>query len=178
MVTRTLVRVTPAEAEQSTNDGGKKHGLPLPSVAGDSLSRGNNNENRGVNSKRPLPSEDLASGREIMKRQKKADDFVLDLSDVPPQQPIPKREGKMKEGASKYTGVTFDKPHNKWLTRIMIDGTKRHIGYYENEEEAAIDYARAVFKYKGMSGRKITSRRMLMGSNTSIWKMYHGSNLH
>jgi hypothetical protein len=30
----------------------------------------------------------------------------------------------------------------------MIDGKVRQIGCYENEEEAAIDYARAVVKYK------------------------------
>jgi len=29
-----------------------------------------------------------------------------------------------------------------------MDGKRHYIGYYENEEEAAIDYARAVFKYK------------------------------
>jgi hypothetical protein len=28
----------------------------------------------------------------------------------------------------------------------------RSIGCYENEEEAAIDYARAVFKYRGQEG--------------------------
>ena len=152
----TVVRVTPVEAalhasstEQSTkNDGGKKHGLPLPC---DSLSRDNNDENLGGN-KRPLPPEHFVSDREITKRQKKADGFILDLSDVPPQPPILKREGhNIKEGASKYVGVTFHKPVNKWHAKIKIEGKKRHIGYYsyENEEEAAVDYARAVFKYKG-----------------------------
>ncbi len=29
----------------------------------------------------------------------------------------------------------------------MIDGKRHHIGYYENEEEAAVDYARALFTY-------------------------------
>ena len=71
------------------------------------------------------------------------------MTDVPPQLPIPKRAGHIKEGSSKYAGINFDKPRNKWLTRIRIDGKVRHIGYYENEEEAAVDYARAVFKYKG-----------------------------
>ena len=32
---------------------------------------------------------------------------------------------------------------------MTVDGKKRFIGYYEDEEDAAIDYARAVFKYKG-----------------------------
>jgi len=38
---------------------------------------------------------------------------------------------------------------NKWQAQIEIEGKTRHIGVYENEEEAAIDFARAVLKYKG-----------------------------
>ena len=30
----------------------------------------------------------------------------------------------------------------------LIDGKLRYIGYYDDEEEAAADYARAVFKYR------------------------------
>ena len=55
----------------------------------------------------------------------------------------------MKEGASKYTGVSFDKSMSKWKAVIDIDRKTHHIGCYENDEEAAADYARAVFKYKG-----------------------------
>eukprot|EP00985_Skeletonema_marinoi_P028807 scaffold26046_cov158-Skeletonema_marinoi.AAC.5 len=75
--------------------------------------------------------------------------FIIDLSDVPKQPPIPKSSGVIKDGASKYTGVSFNKPMKKWLAQIMIAGKSRHIGYYKSEEEAAVDYARAVFKYKG-----------------------------
>ena len=35
------------------------------------------------------------------------------------------------------------------MAQIKIEGKLRHIGYYENEEEAVGDYARAVVKYKG-----------------------------
>ena len=80
--------------------------------------------------------------------------LVLDLSDVPPQPPIPKRAGQIKEGASKYSGVTFNKQMNKWRARICIEGKHRYVGSYENEEEAAVDYARAVFKYKDKGGQK------------------------
>ena len=73
---------------------------------------------------------------------------TIDLSDVPPQPPIPKRSRRVKEGASKYTGVCFNKRSSKWQATISIDGTQRLIGYYNDEEEAAVDYARAVFKYK------------------------------
>jgi hypothetical protein len=75
--------------------------------------------------------------------------FVIDLNGVPHQPPIPKRSGRAKEGASKYTGVSFHKNRNKWHAQIMIEGKKRHIGYYDDEEEAAVDFARAVLKYRG-----------------------------
>ena len=75
--------------------------------------------------------------------------FVVDLTDAPPQSPILKTERRIKEGASKYTGVSFHKRSNKWQTQISIEGKVRRVGVYENEEEAAVDYARALFKYKG-----------------------------
>ena len=34
-----------------------------------------------------------------------------------------------------------------------LDGKQRLIGYYDDEEEAAVDYARAVFLYKGGAKR-------------------------
>jgi hypothetical protein len=83
------------------------------------------------------------------KRKRQPISFVFDLSDVPPQPPIPKSYGRVKEGASKYKGVTFLKQINRWQARIAIEGKHHLIGYYENEEAAAICYARAVFKYKG-----------------------------
>ena len=73
----------------------------------------------------------------------------IDLSDVAPQPLICKSVGSVKEGTSKYTNVHFDKNKNKWRVMITIDGKRHHVGYYENEDEAAADYARAVFKYKG-----------------------------
>jgi phage tail tube protein FII len=135
----------------------------------------NGNENKCGGEKRALPSENSISGKASKKRHRadgfkidgggkgtamaaalaaakswnppqKDEGFVLDLSDVPPQLPIPRSKG---EGASKYTGVSFHKASNKWMSRITIDGKNRHIGFYVNEVEAAIDYARAVFKYKG-----------------------------
>ena len=76
------------------------------------------------------------------------DSFVIDLSDVPPQPPIPKSKGHVKEGASKYTGAYFNKQTNRWEAQIVLDGKLHHIGCYDEEKEAAVDYARAVFKYK------------------------------
>jgi AP2-like factor (euAP2 lineage) len=67
------------------------------------------------------------------------------LTDVPPQSPL--RKSSSKDGASKYQGVYFDKASNKWKAHISIEGKLHYIGSYDNEEEAAIDYARAVSKY-------------------------------
>jgi hypothetical protein len=82
---------------------------------------------------------------------KKGKPKFIDLTDVPPQSPILKSSSK--DGASKYEGVYFDKAANKWKAQISFDGKKHHLGVYDNEEEAAIDYARAVSKYKG--GKKV-----------------------
>jgi hypothetical protein len=101
-----------------------------------------------VGKKRGHPSMDSISNNKTKKRQS-IDVFVLDLTGVPPQSPIPKSAGCIKEGASKYKGVFFYKPKNKWQAQISIDGKLRFIGYYENEEEAAVDYARALVKYRG-----------------------------
>eukprot|EP00984_Skeletonema_dohrnii_P027090 scaffold16542_cov152-Skeletonema_dohrnii-CCMP3373.AAC.6 len=99
--------------------------------------------------KRALSSVDSTGDNDTTKKRRKVNNFAIDLTDVPPQSPIPKSAGHIKEGASKYTGVSFDKQTNKWVTQMMIEGKIRRIGYYYNEEEAAVDYARALFKYKG-----------------------------
>eukprot|EP00986_Skeletonema_menzelii_P001910 scaffold518_cov105-Skeletonema_menzelii.AAC.6 len=95
---------------------------------------------------------DLQPGQSNSNKRLKVDvddAFIIDLSDVPQQPPILKPSDRIKEGASKYTGVYSDKTKKKWISKIQIDGKYRYIGYYEKEEEAAVDYARALFKYKG-----------------------------
>jgi hypothetical protein len=98
-------------------------------------------------------------GMKELKRQSRKS-LVIDLSDIPPQPPIPKSSGRIKEGASKYTGVSFHKRSNKWYAQICIDGENRLIGYYSDENEAAVDYARAVFRYKGGVKRVGTQLRI------------------
>ena len=86
--------------------------------------------------------------------------FNIDLSDVPPQLQILKNKECIKEGSSNYTGVTINKAANKkWQAQIRIDGKKRRIGSYMNEEEAAIDVARAIFKYKGQEAPNEARKR-------------------
>lgn len=90
------------------------------------------------------------------KKQRSKD--VVDLSGIPPQPPIPKSAGR-KDGASKYAGITFRKQQNKWQARIRIGGKKRTIGDYDDKEEAAVDYARAVYKYKEINAAKVPRGR-------------------
>ena len=109
------------------------------------------NKAEGGDKKRALPSEDSISREEIKRRKRNChqNSFIIDLSDVPPQSPIPKSRGRTKDGSSKYAGVHFRKETNQWHAQITVEGKHRHIGSYGNEEEAAVDYARALFKYKG-----------------------------
>jgi hypothetical protein len=88
---------------------------------------------------------DTNNDTETKKRGKKGPKFI-DLTDVPPQPPI--LNSSSKDGTSKYEGVFFNKASNKWKAQISFDGKQHYIGYYDNEEEAAIDYARAVSKYR------------------------------
>jgi len=88
-------------------------------------------------------------GQEALDKAREQHSFIMGLSDVPTQSPIPKRIGYIKDGASKYIGVCFNKKMNKWQAEVNIEGKSRFIGSYDDEEEAAVDYARAVFKYKG-----------------------------
>ncbi len=161
MVTRKLIRITSPEA-------GALMAAKETSAAEDStavnkqpttlLTNDNSNEKNGGEKKRPLPSKDMISGKAIKKRQR-TDKFVIDLTDVPPQLPIPKTKGRIKDGGSKYAGIHFNKAENKWQAQIYIGGKQRHIGYYENEEEAAVDYSTALFKYKGQDRSARQSER-------------------
>jgi len=40
------------------------------------------------------------------------------------------------KNTSGYKGVYFNKPYNKWMSYINIDGIKINLGYYENIEDA------------------------------------------
>jgi hypothetical protein len=55
------------------------------------------------------------------------------------------REG----GASKYKGVSWKKPLCKWFAQIMISNKSIHLGYYDNEKEAALAYNKAALEHFG-----------------------------
>mmetsp|Transcript_22726 Transcript_22726/g.35140 ORF Transcript_22726/g.35140 Transcript_22726/m.35140 type:complete len:228 (+) Transcript_22726:92-775(+) len=92
--------------------------------------------------KRPLMTDDV-DDTETKGGQRQRQKFI-ELSGVPPQLPILSN----RKSGSKYQGVYFDKLCNKWRAKIRIDGKQRCIGYYDTDKEAAVDYARAAYKYK------------------------------
>ena len=47
---------------------------------------------------------------------------------------------KDRKGTSKYTGVSWYKTSNKWISQIIINGKKKHLGYFKCELEASAAY--------------------------------------
>lgn len=57
-------------------------------------------------------------------------------------------------GVSKYRGVSWHKPSNKWQSLVKTKGICTHLGYFDDEEEAAKVFDRAV--------KKIYSRNVIL----------------
>ena len=53
-------------------------------------------------------------------------------------------EHRGKGSSSKYTGVTWYKTSNKWLSNIRINGKSKHLGYFTDEIEASKAYQKAL----------------------------------
>ena len=47
---------------------------------------------------------------------------------------------------SKYRGVSWNKQSKRWQVRIHANGKQKHLGYFEDETEAAEAYNRAAVK--------------------------------
>ena len=54
----------------------------------------------------------------------------------------PVRMTSTRKSTSKYKGVTFDKEKGKWRARITDSGQIIHLGYFDNEIDAAIRYVK------------------------------------
>ncbi len=56
---------------------------------------------------------------------------------------------RRQNGSSKYRGVYFAKNRGKWRAQINYNGTRRHLGYFDNQEDAARAYDNAAKIYHG-----------------------------
>ena len=60
---------------------------------------------------------------------------ILNLEIVTQRYNVSDGKQKLKK-TSKYTGVSWNKKCNKWLAQIQINGKKKNLGIYINEEDA------------------------------------------
>ena len=55
--------------------------------------------------------------------------------------------------SSIYKGVRWHQPNKKWQARIRMNGRERHLGYYDNEVDAAVAYNRRATELFGSFAR-------------------------
>lgn len=67
------------------------------------------------------------------------DDRIENLNAITQGQNLQKKNKKPKS-SSNFCGVHFCKKHNKWRATITVNKKQSHIGYFENEIDAAMAY--------------------------------------
>jgi len=56
---------------------------------------------------------------------------------------------KRENTSSSYKGVSFNKEKQKWLVQLRTNGKKYHIGYFNNEQDAARAYDEKAIEFFG-----------------------------
>lgn len=46
--------------------------------------------------------------------------------------------------SSKYVGVHWHKPNSKWVSRIWVNGKRKHLGYFNDEYNAYLAYQKVL----------------------------------
>ena len=60
-----------------------------------------------------------------------------------------RNRGAQKNNTSGFKGVSFFKRNGKWKSTICVNSNKKHLGYFDNPEEAHQAYCKASDKYHG-----------------------------
>ena len=71
---------------------------------------------------------------------------IDNLRDIP-QSGNAKNSSLSKANSSGFTGVTFMRRSKKWRSRIMVDGSDIHLGFYDDKQKAISARVRANRKY-------------------------------
>jgi len=74
---------------------------------------------------------------------KTLDNRKCNLRNVTTRENLSNRKRKS-EMSSQYVGVSQAKRDEKWRAKIMIQGKKKHLGYFSTELEASLAYLQAV----------------------------------
>ena len=60
------------------------------------------------------------------------------------------RQKRRRNTTSQYKGVCWLKQNKKWKAQICINNKRKHIGYYDTELEASIEYDKAAILHHGI----------------------------
>lgn len=60
---------------------------------------------------------------------------------------------RKRPGSSRFKGVSYYSPNGRWRAQIQVNGTKRHLGYFVYEVNAAIAYDSAALSEFGEFAR-------------------------
>ena len=77
----------------------------------------------------------------------KINNTILNLRWVNRSQNMMNSRKRMTNASSTYKGVTFDKRTGKWKVGITVNKNRIHLGYFENEKDAAREYNEACEQY-------------------------------
>ena len=76
----------------------------------------------------------------------KGDNRISNLRDVTRGENR-KNLANQRHNTSGTTGVAWYKPYKKWVARIRVNGKQKHLGYFDNINEAKIARQKAKIKY-------------------------------
>ena len=90
----------------------------------------------------------LLSAHEYVKNHNELDNRRDNLRRCTPLQNM-QNQRPHRNGSSAFKGVCWNKKREKWQVQIRWEGHKKHLGYFDNEIEAAMAYDIVAVRYFG-----------------------------